>query len=346
MSVALPTPLSLPPGRPDGATTKPLNVAGPDLAPRGALHERGPGRMALGYSFFVTSDDEHVARAAQDMFDDLEPADHPAHTFHIASGHIESGHIASRHIASGHSAPGPDRSFSVWADGVMTAEHVSRGVALGTLVWLVNQGVILDPKRLVLFHAAAVAAGDEGVLLPAPPGCGKSTLAAALVASGLSYLSDEAGALDLASGRLLAYPKPISLGSGAMAVLSALGMAPGGPAADGASEEEEVQLAAAAIRPGSVAPSCTVRSIVFPELALGESTALHRLRPMEALARLVPNTFNLAQRPQEHLEACAELCRRAEAYRLVVGDLASACGAVLDLGRSAGGVHPDVQVAR
>jgi hypothetical protein len=309
--------------------------------PPGVLHKRGAGRMALGYSFLVTSEDEHLARAAQDMFADLEPTDHPAHTFHIASGHI-----ASDDIASGHNAPGPDGSFSVWADGVITAEYVSPGVALGNLVWLVNQGVILDPKRLLLFHAAAVAAGDEGMLLPAPSGCGKSTLAAALVASGLSYLSDEAGALDLASGRLLAYPKPISLGSGAMAVLSALGMAPGGPAADCVSEDEEVQLAVAAIRPGSVARSCTVTSIVFPELALGENTALQRLRPMEALARLVPNTFNLGQRPQEHLEACAELCRGAEAYRLLIGDLAGACAAVLDLlGRSPRCVRPDVQVA-
>jgi hypothetical protein len=281
----------------------------------------GQGRAALGFSFSVTSDDQHFGRVAEEMFSDLEATDHPTHAFHISSGH---------------GGPGPDRSFSVWADGALAAEHVPAGDALGTLVWLVNQGVVLDPKELLLFHAAAVAAGDDGVLLPAPSGSGKSTLAAALVASGLSYLSDEAGAIDLVSGRLLAYPKPMSLGPGSLAVLSAFGVAPGVPA-DGGSEN---YLPAAAIRPGSVARSCTVRSIVFPELALGESTALHALTPMEALARLVPNTFNLAQRPQEHLGACAELCRQSKAFRLVVGDLASACSAVLGLlGRSAGGTR-------
>jgi hypothetical protein len=71
--------------------------------------------------------------------------------------------------------------------------------------------------------------------------------------------------------------------------------------------------------------------VLFPELALGGQSVLDRLRPSEALGRLVVNTFNLADQPDKHFQACAELCRTAESYRLVIGDLATACSLVLSL---------------
>jgi hypothetical protein len=277
-------------------------------------------RAALGFSFSVSSDNEYMRQAARTLFADLSPAAEPVHAFHIEAC--------------------PDGNFSVTADGVLVAEHIAHVTALGTLVWLVNQGVLANPGQLLLFHAAALAGGDEGVLFPAPSGSGKSTLAGALVALGLRYLSDEVGALDPVTMRLSAYPKPLSLGPGSMAALSAFGVRDElGRTATGFTER---QLPATAIRLGSVPRSCMASMVLFPELALGESSALHRLRPAQALARLVPNTFNLADRPQEHLEACAELCRRAQAYRLVVGDLATACSAVFDLlgAQPVGGLAP------
>jgi hypothetical protein len=243
------------------------------------------------------------------MFADLAPAMQPAHAFLVALG--------------------VDGSYSVQADGAPAVDYLARGEVLGTLVWLVNQGVTENPGDLLLFHAAAVAAGEVGVLVPAPSGSGKSTLAGGLVASGLCYLSDEVGALDTAAMRALAYPKPLSLATGSLVALCDLGLQVQPDVSGWMSSE--YQLPSAAIRLGSVVGSCPVGLVLFPELALGRQSVLDRLRPSEALGRLVVNTFNLADQPDKHLQACAELCRTAESYRLVIGDLATACSLVLSL---------------
>ncbi len=64
------------------------------------------------------------------------------------------------------------------------------------------------------FHAAAVAQGDCGVLLCAPRECGKSTLAAYLVAHGFDLLTDEPAFLHLDSCTVSSLPLPVSLKQG------------------------------------------------------------------------------------------------------------------------------------
>jgi hypothetical protein len=64
------------------------------------------------------------------------------------------------------------------------------------------------------FHAAAVAHGDCGVLLCAPRECGKSTLAAYLVAHGFDLLTDEPAFLHLDTCTVSSLPLPISLKQG------------------------------------------------------------------------------------------------------------------------------------
>ena len=57
---------------------------------------------------------------------------------------------------------------------------------------------------------------------PGTSGSGKSTLTAGLARAGLGYLTDELAALDLGSGQLLPYPKPITVKPGSFAVLPEL----------------------------------------------------------------------------------------------------------------------------
>jgi hypothetical protein len=59
-------------------------------------------------------------------------------------------------------------------------------------------------------HAGVVAWRGEAIIIPGPSYTGKSTLVAALLGAGASYLSDEYAVLD-AHGRVHAYPKPVSL---------------------------------------------------------------------------------------------------------------------------------------
>jgi hypothetical protein len=58
-------------------------------------------------------------------------------------------------------------------------------------------------------HAGVVAGPAGAILLPAPPGSGKSTLTAALVATGLDYFSDEVALL--AEEDLAVMPFPLAM---------------------------------------------------------------------------------------------------------------------------------------
>jgi hypothetical protein len=68
---------------------------------------------------------------------------------------------------------------------------------------------VLAPEH-VFVHAGVVAHGGGALILPGRSLAGKSTLVAALVAHGATYLSDEYAVLD-DDGAVHPYPKPLSL---------------------------------------------------------------------------------------------------------------------------------------
>ena len=83
--------------------------------------------------------------------------------------------------------------------------------ALDILVSRVNRlSLDEDPDRLHL-HAAAVAAGEHGVLVSAPGGTGKTTLVTALVQRGWDYLTDEAVALGAGEPSITGFAKPLTI---------------------------------------------------------------------------------------------------------------------------------------
>lgn len=76
---------------------------------------------------------------------------------------------------------------------------------------LVGQGLPLAAvlRGLEPLHASAVVMGGRAVALAGPPGGGKSSLAAALVARGATFLTDDVLAVESSGGTgLLAYPGP------------------------------------------------------------------------------------------------------------------------------------------
>ena len=68
-------------------------------------------------------------------------------------------------------------------------------------------------------HASAVARDGVAVVFAADADSGKSTLATILVEAGFDYLTDEATAIDLDTGEVVGYPKPITLDPGSQQLL-------------------------------------------------------------------------------------------------------------------------------
>src|SRR5208283_619866 len=68
-------------------------------------------------------------------------------------------------------------------------------------------------------HAAVIERGGRAVIMPAPPGAGKSTLCAVLVHRGWRLLSDEFALISFDDGRISPLARPISLKNRAIDII-------------------------------------------------------------------------------------------------------------------------------
>src|SRR5919106_998254 len=124
-----------------------------------------------------------------------------------------------------------ERGFDLWDDGHLVRQGIDPSVAVATVIWRLN-AIAGESTEHVVLHAACVAGPSGGaVLLPGGPGVGKSTLTAASLRAGLSYLSDELAAVDRRTGTITPYAKPLGLSAELLVPASSLGPVAAGPRA-------------------------------------------------------------------------------------------------------------------
>jgi hypothetical protein len=258
---------------------------------------------ALSSRLRVRSDEPFVGRYVEQVLRPLlGPADDiHEHTFDVVVG-----------------GPGPIRLL---LDGEEVGATTTLDAALSYLQWSLNQLAIDEAERAVLLHASAVRVGERIAVFPAASNSGKSTLAAGMVRAGLGYLTDEAVAIDLDTGAVTAYPKPLSLDPGSWGLFAELE-----PRIDGAPEPlfvNEWHLDPLALHPGATdgGTAGQVALVAFPSYVAGGPTALEPLSRAEGLLRLLQNSFNLATALGPGLAALAGIAASAQVVRLTVGDL-------------------------
>jgi HprK-related kinase A len=159
--------------------------------------------------------------------------------------------------------------------------------------WAMNWCVSSHAHSWLVIHAAVVEKEGAAVILPAPPGSGKSTLCAALVARGWRLLSDELTLVRLNDGRIDPVPRPVSLKNASIDVIRA--WAP----------EAQISPPVADTLKGTVAhmrpPGDSVTRamepaapawIVFPKWRAGAAAELVPVPQARAHLRLAENAFN------------------------------------------------------
>jgi len=96
-------------------------------------------------------------------------------------------------------------------DGFEPFTPLAAGEAFAFLEWGLNWCVTTYMHTWLTIHSAVLERHGRALILPAPPGSGKSTLCASLLLNGWRLLSDEMTLLDPDTGLVTPFPRPVSL---------------------------------------------------------------------------------------------------------------------------------------
>lgn len=96
-------------------------------------------------------------------------------------------------------------------DGTPTFKPLPADQAFPMFEWGLNWCVSSHAHSYLIIHAAVLEKHGHAVIMPAPPGSGKSTLCAALARNGWRLLSDELALIRITDGNIIPLPRPVSL---------------------------------------------------------------------------------------------------------------------------------------
>lgn len=222
------------------------------------------------------------------------------------------------------------RAASVWPraqcrfsfDGHEPFTPLARHEAYALLEWGVNWCVSTHCHQWVILHAAVLERNGQAVVLPAPPGSGKSTLCAALMIHGWRLLSDELALLDPQTGLLTPCPRPISLKNRSIDVIRERDPSlVFGPLA-----KDTVKGTVCHLRPSDhsidratqrVAPAW----VVFPQYVADAPLSFDAVRPAAALMALQHNAFNRHVHGHAGFHALSDLVERCQTFSFRYGML-------------------------
>jgi len=212
-----------------------------------------------------------------------------------------------------------------WADGVSPFRALPRRIAMPFAEWGLNWCVYNYAHQFLIVHSAVVEKAGRAAILAGPPGSGKSTLCAALLARGWRLLSDEFALLDPSRGRLLPMPRPVALKNKSIDL--AAEMLPHLPIGRVFPHTHKGTLAH--LRPPTEAVERQAEPalpawVVFPTYAESARTELVRLRKAGAFLRLERNCFNYATLGRTGFEALGRMIEEVECYELPFAKLATA----------------------
>jgi HprK-related kinase A len=208
-------------------------------------------------------------------------------------------------------------------------EDMPASQALAVLEWGINLVIAMRAHSFLMLHSAVLERDGIGLLLPAAPGFGKSTLCAALAHRGWRLLSDEFGLVRPASCRFEPVPRPIALKNGSIDVIK--DFAPDaviGPSIFGTRKGTVAHVKPPA---GSIAQQSVPAMpglVVFPRWQEGQALALELLSRSEGFMMVAMNAFNYELLGEAGFNTVADIIRQSDCYRLVYAELDEAIAAI------------------
>lgn len=202
--------------------------------------------------------------------------------------------------------------------------------------WVMNWCVSNRAHGYLVIHAAVVEKNGCGIILPAPPGSGKSTLCAALVCRGWRLLSDELTLVRHADGMLVPVPRPVSLKNRSVDVIRAFAPeAPFGALVHGTVKGTIGHLRAPADSVRRAGDVAAPHAVVFPRWEEGASTVLEPMGRARLFMEVADNSFNYTLLGARGFATLGALAERCDGYQFRYSRLEEAIAVFEQLARGA-----------
>jgi len=214
----------------------------------------------------------------------------------------------------------PQAQFFV--DGHLPFAPLPLDQAFPMLEWGLNWCVSAYCHQYLIFHAAVVEKSGRALILPAPPGSGKSTLCAGLVNRGWRLLSDELTLIEIASCSVVPLPRPVSLKNASIDVIRAFAPAAAiGPAVHDTTKGSVAHMRASTDSVRRATETARPGWIVLPRYQAGTDARLTALSKARGLMHMADNAFNYSAHGRRGFEILAQFVDQCHCYEFAYGDL-------------------------
>lgn len=213
-------------------------------------------------------------------------------------------------------------------DGVAPFFSLPRVQSHALFEWGMNWCVASHAHRYLILHAAVLARGSYAVVLPAPPGSGKSTLTAALAYRGWRLLSDELTLIDPLTGLVHGLARPISLKNESIEAISRfLPDARLGPVIPDTKKGAIAFLPAPLNAIDDIGVPARIDWVIAPRFKRGARPSMAPVPRPETFRTLITNAFNYNVHGRAGFEALGRVVSRARSFAFEYGDLDDAIAA-------------------
>lgn len=205
--------------------------------------------------------------------------------------------------------------------------YVPANSLLPHLEWAINQEVTRKSGQYLQLHAASLAFQDQGVLLTAKSSCGKSTLAAMLLARGWQYYCDEMSLVNVHTQHLHAFPKAICLKEGAVKLAERYGLELNCRNYYAIAFKGYVAyINPVRINSRAISEPRPLKHIFLPQYVPGQTRPeLREVSRAQVVLDLAENLFNKNMFGDETINYLGRIVRNASCYRIFTGDIEKTC---------------------